>query len=212
MDTGLAVAIIILVLYVFLVNTSWFLCSNSYLILHKTMRKLWTDHVFWTREYVILAIENLATKQYAADRLMQNQVDIGNAFGIYYGCCAGQQLTGLLKDHIGLAVQLISAMQEKSSTVDDLNKQWYTNADQIAQFLHDCNPELWPAMVMQQMMHDHLHLTTAEITKYLYTKQGDKSSAGQDIPAFDAVLKEILQMADMLTDGIARQQRWKFLI
>ena len=49
--------------------------------LKQDMRKLWTDHVVWTRDYIIAAVGNQPDAQAAANRLMRNQEDIGNAVG-----------------------------------------------------------------------------------------------------------------------------------
>ena len=44
-----------------------------------------------------------------AQRLLQNQTDIGNAIKPFYGDAAGTQLTALLRDHILTAGDLIAA-------------------------------------------------------------------------------------------------------
>jgi hypothetical protein len=46
------------------------------------MRKLWTDHVVWTRDFIIAAVGAHADQQAATDRLMKNQEDIGNYRGV----------------------------------------------------------------------------------------------------------------------------------
>src|SRR5512138_2836526 len=71
--------------------------------LHQDMRKLWTDHTVWTRDYIIAAVDDKPDATAAANRLMKNQEDIGNAVVAYYGQAAGQQLTSLLKQHIAIA-------------------------------------------------------------------------------------------------------------
>ena len=70
------------------------------------MRKLWTEHVVWTRVYIIPALADQPDAQAAAARLMRNQEDMGKAAATFYGEPAGQQLTTLLKDHISIAVDL----------------------------------------------------------------------------------------------------------
>jgi len=77
--------------------------------LKQDMRKLWTDHVVWTRVYVIAAVGQQPDAQAAANRLMKNQEDIGTAVAKFYGEAAGRQLTTLLKEHISIAVDLIKA-------------------------------------------------------------------------------------------------------
>src|SRR5215216_3583360 len=60
------------------------------------MRKLWEDHITWTRVFIISAVADSPDKAAATERLLQNQVDIGNAIKPYYGDAAGDKLTTLL--------------------------------------------------------------------------------------------------------------------
>ena len=73
------------------------------------MRKLWSDHVIWTREYIVAAIDGSPDAKAAATRLLKNQDDIGGAVAGFYGKDAGDKLAGLLKQHIMIAVDLIAA-------------------------------------------------------------------------------------------------------
>ena len=57
------------------------------------MRKLWEDHITWTRLYIVSAIADLPDKDATARRLLQNQTDIGNAIKPFYGDAAGTKLT-----------------------------------------------------------------------------------------------------------------------
>jgi hypothetical protein len=68
--------------------------------LRADMRKLWEDHVTWTRLYIVSVAAGLPDKDLTAQRLLQNQVDIGNAIKPFYGDDAGNKLTALLKEHI----------------------------------------------------------------------------------------------------------------
>ena len=88
--------------------------------------------------------------------------------------------------------------------MDDANKRWFANADQIADFLSGANPKNWPAGDIRKMMHEHLDLTTAEAVARL---KGDWSA---DIAAYDKVPEQILHMADMLSAGISNQHAAKF--
>ena len=74
---------------------------------HDAMRKLWEDHVTWTRLAIISFAHDLPDLPATQARLLRNQVDIGNAIKPYYGRAAGNQLTALLKEHIVGAVALL---------------------------------------------------------------------------------------------------------
>lgn len=168
------------------------------------MRKLWEDHITWTRVFIISAAADLPDKAAATERLLQNQADIGNAIKPYYGDAAGDKLTTLLKEHITTAAEVVTAAKANDKAkLDDANKRWSANADQIADFLSGANPN-WPAADMRKMMREHLDLTTAEVVARL---KGDWKA---DIAAYDRVHEQILHMADMLSAGIIKQHSAKF--
>ena len=169
------------------------------------MRKLWEDHITWTRLYIVTAIANLPEKDATAQRLLQNQTDLGNSVKPYYGDAAGSKLTGLLKGHIMIATELIGAAQKgDNAKKDDAARRWGVNADSIAAFLSNANPKNWPLADLKRMLRDHLDLTTAEVVAQL-----QKDWAGS-IAAYDKVHEQILKMADQLSTGIRNQFRTKF--
>jgi prophage DNA circulation protein len=178
--------------------------SPAAIALKQDMRKLWTDHVVWTRDYIIAAVGDQPDAMVAANRLMKNQEDIGAAVATYYGSSAGQQLTTLLKDHISIAADLIKAAKAGDKTAQqNADTKWQQNATQIADLLSKANPN-WPRATLVDMMKMHLSTTTTEVVARL---QKDWSG---DVRAFDAVYDHILHMADALTDGIVKQFPEKF--
>ena len=179
--------------------------SSKQAAFQDAMRKLWEDHITWTRVFIISAAGDLSDKDAATQRLLQNQVDIGNAIKPYYGDAAGEKLTALLKEHITTAAEVVAAAKAgDTAKMQDANKRWFANADAIAAFLSGANPKSWPAADMKQMMHDHLNLTTNEVVARLH---GDWAG---DIAAYDKVHEQILNMADMLSAGIVNQHPQKF--
>lgn len=179
--------------------------SQNAITLTLAMNKLWEDHITWTRLYIISATSGLPDADATAKRLLQNQVDIGNAIKPFYGDAAGTQLTALLNDHILTAAALLAAAKAGDTAKFDAAKQhWYANADQIAAFLNSANPTNWPLSDMQAMMKSHLDLTLGEATARLH---GDWAG---DVVAYDQVHNEILGMAGMLTKGILAQFPDKF--
>lgn len=167
------------------------------------MRVLWEDHIVWTRQYIVSAAtqaEDLPDIGPTAERLFRNQTDIGNAIAAYYGRAAGDALTALLNDHIAIAAEAIAkAKAGDQPGLDDALARWYDNADDIARFLADANPRSWPYRMMRAHMRDHLDLTLTEAVSRL---SGDYAA---DIAAYDEVHVQILEIADMLSDGIIRQ-------
>lgn len=168
------------------------------------MRKLWEDHIVWTRNVILNIIDGLDGTDNAVERLLKNQDDIGNAVKPFYGDDAGKKLTELLRSHITIAAELLKAAKvNDQNAFKDANKRWFDNADEIAAFLSGANPN-WKKNDMEKMMHDHLTLTTDEATARL------KKNFADDVAAYDKVHDEILMMADVLADGIIKQFPEKF--
>ena len=168
------------------------------------MRKLWTDHVVWTRDYIVAAIGDQPGAQAAANRLMKNQEDVGAAVAKFYGDAAGTQLTTLLEEHISIAVDLVKAAKAGDKAGQQkADARWQQNGTQIAEFLSKANPN-WPRATLVDMMKMHLSTTTDEVVARL-NKNWDA-----DVQAFDRVYDHILKMADALTDGIVKQFPDKF--
>jgi hypothetical protein len=170
------------------------------LAFHDAMRKLWEDHITWTRMFIVEFAADSPATQATAERLLQNQVDLGDAIKPFYGNEAGDQLTALLQEHILTAADILAAAKAgDQEAVDAASSRWYENADDIAAFLSSANPDHWPLEEMRAMMRDHLDLTLAEAVARL---QGDFQA---DIAAYDEVHGQILEMADMLSAGIVAQ-------
>ena len=173
--------------------------DSSRAALGKAMRDLWADHVIWTRNYIIAAAADQPDAQAAAQRLLANQEHIGNAIVPYYGQAAGTKLTGLLKDHILIAVDVVSAARANDqNALRSADARWHSNAADIATFLSGANPN-WPRASVLSMMNEHLALTTREATARLTKNWSD------DIATFDKVFDQAMMMADTLTDGIVKQ-------
>ena len=164
---------------------------------HDQMRKLWEDHVTWTRLAIVAFADGSNGFDATAARLLQNQVDIGNAIKPYYGDAAGDQLTALLRDHILIAVDVLKAAKSgDSAAFAEANTHWYANANDIADFLAAANPRFWPDDVMRAAMKEHLDQTLAEAAHEL---SGDYAASVAD---YDQVHAHILAMADSLSSGI----------
>jgi hypothetical protein len=168
------------------------------------MRKLWEEHITWTRNVIFNIMDDLPGTEQATNRLMKNQEDIGNAIKPYYGEDAGKKLTALLKTHISGAADVVkAAKKDDKQALDMANKSWMKNADEIAEFLSKANPN-WKLADMKKMMHDHLQYTTDE------AMARKKKDYDDDVRQFDKVHDEILKMSDMLSEGIIKQFPDKF--
>ena len=163
------------------------------------MRKLWEDHVTWTRLAIVTFADDSPSFEATATRLMKNQDDIGDAIKPFYGDAAGNQLTALLKDHISIAVELLQAAKAgDTAAFEGANTRWYANSDDIADFLAAANPRYWPQETMRAAMRGHLDQTLAEANHEL------TGQYAQSVVDYDEIHHHILGMADVLSTGIMR--------
>jgi hypothetical protein len=174
--------------------------STAAVSLKLALRRLWSDHVIWTREYVIAAVAGTPDASAAAGRLLKNQEDIGGAVVPVYGADAGRALTDLLKQHILIAVDLVAAAKAGDNVkFAENDRKWTENAEQIAGLLSGANPQNWSRADVTDLLMQHLNLTKSEVVARL---QGDWEA---DVAAFDQIFTEILTLSDVLADGIVKQ-------
>ena len=172
---------------------------------HDGMRKLWEDHITWTRLAIVSFAANLPDFDQTAARLLRNQEDIGNAIKPYYGRRAGNRLTAVLKEHISGAVELLQAAKAGDDARFTAAKQaWYRNGRQIARFLTSANPRFLPFARVNRLMRGHLDQTLDEAAHRL---GGDFTS---DIRDYDRIHRHILMMSDAISTGIIKQFPGRF--
>jgi hypothetical protein len=90
---------------------------------HDRMRELWTDHVAYTRNFIISASAGLPDTAEVAQRLLRNQDEIGESVRPYYGDAAATQLSSLLRNHIQLAAKTLIAAKGTSTAMSGMNMQ-----------------------------------------------------------------------------------------
>jgi hypothetical protein len=164
------------------------------------MRKLWEDHITWTRLAIVSFAHDLPDLPATEARLLRNQDDIGDAIKPYYGRAAGNQLTALLKEHIVGAVALLKAAKSgDQAAIKQRTDEWYANGNEIADFLHKANPRKWSRKALRRMMKGHLDQTLSEAVHRLTGKYD------ADVRDYDKIHEHILMMADTLSTGIIKQ-------
>ncbi len=168
------------------------------------MRRLWEDHITWTRNYIVSALAGLEDQDAVAQRLLRNQDEIGAAITPYYGDAAGRQLATLLRDHILIATEVVSAAKGgNGGQLAAAQRKWAGNGDDIAAFLSGANPH-WSGADLQAMLRAHLDFTTREVVARL------KKDWNGDVKAYDDGHAHMLMFSDALTAGIAKQFPAKF--
>ena len=172
--------------------------------LRMLQRRLWIDHVSWTRSLIVSDLSSLEDKSIVLERLLRNQDDIGNSIKPYYGEEAGNKLASLLREHINIATQVVGAA--KNGNKEDLEKYdklWHENADNIAKFLSSANPN-YSYETLKDMLYKHLQFITEQVVARL------NKDWSADIDAYDKGEDHMIMFADIITDGIIKQFPQKF--
>jgi hypothetical protein len=173
-------------------------CNNR-INLVNTFRKLWEQHVMWTRSFIISTATNLSDLPLVTKRLLRNPGDFANVLKKYYGDSIAAKFESLLTDHLAIAGRLVNAA--KAGDTEAVNAErikWYSNADDISAFLASINPN-WSKNEWKMMLYDHLKMTEDEAVERL------TGEYAKDIAQYEAIEDEALMMADYMADGIARQ-------
>lgn len=183
---------------IFVDSDEIYVFANDDANLHDNMRKVWEQHVWWTRELLLSIAHSLPDQAVVTDRLLRNPKDIANLFRPYYGNDIANTLDRLLTEHLVIGGQIMTnAKQGNNSQVTALQIKWGQNADAIAKALASINKnydeEHW-----RDMLHEHLDLTTSEVVERLTGKYRN------DIETFDQIEDQALEMADELTGGIQK--------
>jgi hypothetical protein len=179
--------------------------TQSSVALRQDMRRLWEDHITWTRLAIISLTTGSPDTEATVGRLLRNQTDIGHAVKPFYGAAAGNQLTKVLKDHILIAAEVVAAAKAgDSAKLADAQARWAANGDQIAATLHSVNPRHWRLAQMKAELRKHLRLTTAEAVARL---QGDWRA---DVAAYEQIHRHALHLSDLLSSGLIAQFPHRF--
>ncbi|WP_211876584.1 hypothetical protein [Pseudarthrobacter albicanus] len=161
------------------------------------MRRLWAQHMEWTRLAVVDFASGSAGFPTTASRLLQNQADIGNAIKPFYGSAASDQLTTLLKAHITDFVALFQAAKANDpAALKSATTAVHANAQEIADFLAKANPRFWPQEHMRDMMKGHIDQTI------VYGSDELAGNYAHGIAAYDQAEAHMMMMADELSTGI----------
>lgn len=154
-------------------------------------RKLWSEHVYYTRNALISIIASLNDVPNITARLMKNQEDIGELIRPYYYDEDVDQLIILLKEHIALAANYISGEGSEIIAED----QWRDNAAAIVSLMESMNPYDWAATDMQPLWTMHINHLIAQNTA---RRNSDWVS---DITASDENYMTALEIADKFAAG-----------
>jgi len=173
--------------------------------LRTDMRKLWEDHITWTRLAIISLTTGSPDTNATVGRLLQNQTDIGNVVKPFYGKAAGNELTRQLRQHILIAADVVTAAKAgDTAKLADAHARWAANGDTIAGVLASVNPRFWKLPAMKAELRMHLKLTTEEAVARLQGRWG------ADVAAYDRIHRHALHLSDLLSEGLVGQFPQRF--
>lgn len=168
------------------------------------MQDAWKKHVWWTREVILAIAHKLPGADVRVAKLLQNPAEMASHFAPYYSDKTINKMTDLFTTHLKQGGDIVTAAKAGDmQKVEDLTRQWYANADQIAQFYASVNPHYKESEV-RAMMHEHLQLT---LTEAAYEIQGKYQDS---IKTFDQIQDEAAMMANYFAAGFIKQFPDKF--
>ena len=175
---------------------------NSYtrqqICLMNRIRQLWSQHVYWTRFFIIGTAADLPDLEPVTKRLLKNPKDFAKLLTPIYSVRVASRFDELFTAHLLIAADLVGAAKKgEAEKVNHSRVLWYKNADEIACFLHSVN-RCWDEAKWKKMLYCHLEMTEREATLRL---QGNYSA---DITVFDEIENEVLKMADYMFCGIIK--------
>lgn len=167
--------------------------------LNNDMRQSWTQHAFWTMIFMNSLFNNLADTEDVQMRLMQTPEDIAAVFERFYSQPMVNQLTQLLSEHTQLAGEIMMALRDKDTQrAEQLERQWYQNAERIARLLSNTNSE-YSYDELLQMLTRHLDMLKRQMTASL------NQQFEEGIRLFDENENQLMQLSDTLTEGLLQQ-------
>lgn len=166
-----------------------------------TFRKLWEQHIMWTRSFIISTASDLKDLDLVTKRLLQNPSDFADVLKMFYGSRNAETFKTLFEQHLLIAADLVNnAKAGNAEGADNARKKWYRNADDIAEFLSSINP-YWSKEEWQNNMYAHLEMTETEAAERL------NGQYAKDIITYGMIENQALEMADLMSSGILEQFR-----
>ena len=175
-------------------------CYNpTQLHILNTLRRLWNEHVLWTRQFIVSSIFNAPDLQAVTQRLLRNPADFGTVLRPFLGNQATQKFVKLFTDHLLIAAALVDAAKAQDAhEYDRQRKLWFENAEMIAKLLASVNP-YWKQNEWRDMMFKHLELLEDAVVMIL------NKEYAEGVAQYDLIQAQALEMADVMAKGIIRQ-------
>ena len=178
--------------------------NKEKLKLNNQVRMLWFQHSEWTRMAFASIIFKNPDEAEVINRLLRNPADFAYFLRYFYGHNIGAQFCTLLTEHLVIAADLVKAtMAAETNKAEQINQRLYKNADEISAFLDSINP-YWNSQDWKKMFYMHLDLAK------LIASQMIEGNYEKSINTYDIFEAEVMNMADMMIDGIIKQFPYLF--
>lgn len=170
--------------------------ENAYENLIQEMRLAWLDLIYWTRMYLMSVSAGTNDQQDIEERVLQVADEITDVFAEFLPISATRQLRNLLTEHVELTNELIRMSKEgDTENYDALIKEWYGNANQLAELLGQINP-YFSGRETRNILLNYLDLAREAIEQQM------SGEYGQSIETFRDMKKHVLDMADYFVRGL----------
>lgn len=164
-----------------------------------TFRKLWEQHIMWTRSFIISTVAELDDLESVTERLLRNPTDFANVLRTFYGTDKAKRFESLFRDHLLIATSLVNnAKKGNKEGVIEERKRWYKNADELAIVLSEINP-YWSMRKFRALLNSHLKMIEDEAVFRLNNKYP------LDIMIYNSIQAGAMKMADFMSYGIIHQ-------
>lgn len=164
--------------------------------LMRAMRLAWLDLIYWTRMYLMSVDAGSRDQQEIEERALQAADEITDVFAEHLPIATTRQLRNLLAEHVELTGELIRTQKEGNrENYDALIKEWYGNANQLAELLGEVTP-YFSGRQTRNMLLNYLDMTRESIEQQL------NGEYGMSIDTFRDLKNQVLEMADYFGRGL----------
>lgn len=172
---------------------------NRRIDLINRFRKLWLNHVVWTRSFMVGTEVGSGDLVHIYDRLIIGALDFAKDLATYYGLDMASEFKKLFTENIEIVKSYIEAVdQNDDDGVEASRKKSSDNIEELSILLTKLNP-YWNGKIWTTLLTQYMQITEEEIILYF-----SKNYEGE-IQLFDELERHILEIADYMANAIARQ-------
>lgn len=160
------------------------------------MRKLWNDHIVWTRQYMISEMNDSPDKGAIYAKLRENQREIAKEMKAQHPAVDEATLASMLDSTVLTMTRLIfeTNLGGESGDAYKTKEHLMQQLDRIAGYLNSVNPG-WKLPEMKLMMQSYLN----ETHNQMLARKNRIWDA--DIAAYDRLNNHVMKMADAFATG-----------